>query len=275
MPSSRHEKHDEHNSPVGKPVLTVDKKTCTLDDCTAPHEARGLCKRHYKMVRRAEGAPGEHCEAKRRQPVEVTCSTCAKRYTITHRTAAAANRSKQCAPCATSARRTRWPSSRITVTDCAHCGRTFTARKAYAKWCSAPCMRDAEGERMGWRGNGSCRDCGGVRPKWAPYCEQCTNQRHEQSRRAYKRKRRARLKGAAADTIYPLYIYQRDAWRCGLCHKQVSKRLAYPHPFSASLDHIIPLSDGGSHTASNVQLAHLQCNIAKGNRAGGQLRLIG
>jgi 5-methylcytosine-specific restriction endonuclease McrA len=39
--------------------------------------------------------------------------------------------------------------------------------------------------------------------------------------------------------------------------------LAWPHPASASLDHRIPLSKGGSHTAENTQLAHLACNVRK------------
>ena len=35
---------------------------------------------------------------------------------------------------------------------------------------------------------------------------------------------------------------------------------------SASLDHIVPLSQGGTHTLGNVQLAHLVCNERKHDR---------
>ena len=35
-----------------------------------------------------------------------------------------------------------------------------------------------------------------------------------------------------------------------------------------TLDHIIPLSKGGSHTWDNVQLAHMSCNAGKQNRVG-------
>jgi 5-methylcytosine-specific restriction endonuclease McrA len=43
-----------------------------------------------------------------------------------------------------------------------------------------------------------------------------------------------------------------------------------------SLDHIEPLSLGGKHVPENVQITHLACNMAKGNRGGGeQLLLIG
>ncbi|NKT05174.1 hypothetical protein GS485_11095 [Rhodococcus hoagii] len=52
--------------------------------------------------------------------------------------------------------------------------------------------------------------------------------------------------------------------------------MVYPHPKSASLDHVIPLSCGGAHDPSNVALAHLACNVAKGDRGGGeQLFLFG
>jgi len=43
-------------------------------------------------------------------------------------------------------------------------------------------------------------------------------------------------------------------------------RLAWPDPGSKSIDHILPLSKGGSHSQENVQWAHLVCNTRKGNR---------
>ena len=36
-----------------------------------------------------------------------------------------------------------------------------------------------------------------------------------------------------------------------------------PHPSSASLDHVIPAAQGGSHDRDNLQLAHRSCNEAK------------
>lgn len=63
-------------------------------------------------------------------------------------------------------------------------------------------------------------------------------------------------------------IYKRDRWKCGICGLRVNTKLKHPHPYSASLDHIIPLSKGGSHTPDNVQLAHLRCNLSKGSKTG-------
>lgn len=100
---------------------------------------------------------------------------------------------------------------------------------------------------------------------------QSRNSRHPSNHR-----KRARLYGVAYEPIKPKVIYERDGWRCQLCHRKVNPKLEFPHPKSASLDHIVPMSQGGGHVKANVQLAHLSCNDLKG--VGGeaeQLRLIG
>jgi len=42
--------------------------------------------------------------------------------------------------------------------------------------------------------------------------------------------------------------------------------LSHPHPLSASIDHIIPLSRGGTHVEGNVNGVHLRCNIQKSDK---------
>lgn len=64
----------------------------------------------------------------------------------------------------------------------------------------------------------------------------------------------------------PKDVYERDGWVCGLCRRPVDPGLTWPHPMSASVDHILPLSQGGSHTLANVQCAHLSCNSRKCDR---------
>jgi len=70
-------------------------------------------------------------------------------------------------------------------------------------------------------------------------------------------------------------IYIRDKWICQICHSKVDQRLKYPHPKSASLDHIIPIALGGIHTRENVQLAHLDCNVKAGVGGVKQVRMFG
>jgi 5-methylcytosine-specific restriction endonuclease McrA len=89
--------------------------------------------------------------------------------------------------------------------------------------------------------------------------------------------RRRALKRAAAvgEPVVFAVVAERDRWRCGLCGKRVRADKVWPHPLSPSLDHIVPLSRGGTHEPVNVQLAHLVCNTAKGNRGAQQLPMFG
>lgn len=51
---------------------------------------------------------------------------------------------------------------------------------------------------------------------------------------------------------------------CGICGQPVDKSLKFPHPFSPTVDHIIPVSKGGHPSdLSNLQLAHFKCNRLK------------
>lgn len=71
-------------------------------------------------------------------------------------------------------------------------------------------------------------------------------------------------------------IYERDRWRCQLCGRKVNPDIQVPHPRAATLDHIVPVSRGGSHDEANLQLAHFGCNSKKRNKVNGtgeQLRL--
>jgi 5-methylcytosine-specific restriction endonuclease McrA len=54
---------------------------------------------------------------------------------------------------------------------------------------------------------------------------------------------------------------------CALCGLPVDKSLKTPHPMSAEVDEIVPVSRGGSPTnRNNVQLTHRVCNQRKGAR---------
>lgn len=75
---------------------------------------------------------------------------------------------------------------------------------------------------------------------------------------------RAQRYGVRYEPIYPEDVYERDGWTCKLCDTAVDQSLAWPDPYSASIDHIVPISAGGAHVWENVQCAHLRCNILKG-----------
>lgn len=57
-----------------------------------------------------------------------------------------------------------------------------------------------------------------------------------------------------------LFIGDRDGWVCWICHRAVEQGLHPSDPMHASLDHIIPRSQGGSNDVSNLRLCHHRCN---------------
>jgi len=57
-----------------------------------------------------------------------------------------------------------------------------------------------------------------------------------------------------------LMICERDGDLCGICGTAVELGPRYPHPASASIDHIDVRSQGGPDVWGNVRLTHLQCN---------------
>ena len=52
---------------------------------------------------------------------------------------------------------------------------------------------------------------------------------------------------------------------CAICGMPINKRLKFPDPMSATVDHIIPIARGGHPSdPQNLQAAHLICNQLKG-----------
>ena len=90
------------------------------------------------------------------------------------------------------------------------------------------------------------------------------------------RRRYARKLANFVEDVPLSYLLKRDKGRCQLCGDQLSEATKFPHPKTPTQDHIVPLSRGGRHERSNLQLACFACNRQKGNRSRGeQLLLVG
>lgn len=126
---------------------------------------------------------------------------------------------------------------------CGYCGESFTSQYGDGRrlYCSATCQKRSE--------------------RWASHLSDGAVRRDKAERHG--------------ERFKVVDIYERDRWVCGICHSKVNRKAKYPHPMSASLDHIIPLAKGGTHTRDNVQLAHLVCNSKTGAGGVKQLRLFG
>lgn len=110
-----------------------------------------------------------------------------------------------------------------------------------------------------------------------------------------RRRRAAMRRNGPTESFTVAEIGERDGWLCGICldpahlveqlpamqvgeipiealvaedvppEEEVPEevRPLARRPLSASIDHIVPIAKGGSHTRENVQIAHLFCNIEK------------
>lgn len=120
--------------------------------------------------------------------------------------------------------------------------------------------------------------------RWATPKEQSQNRRvvrdakkrREEARRARDHARRVfERTGLGSEKFSAKEIFERDGWRCQICGKKVRRDVHGRHPLAASLDHIVPIARGGTHSRRNAQTSHLQCNIRKQATRSGQLRLFG
>lgn len=68
---------------------------------------------------------------------------------------------------------------------------------------------------------------------------------------------RARRLGIEWERVDLQTVYEAYGGLCGICRKEVSLELF-------TIDHIVPISNGGAHVVGNLQPAHSVCNSRKG-----------
>ena len=172
---------------------------------------------------------------------------------------------------------------------CHVCLKLFS-RARHATCCGEECrkIKNKSFTRFNWKSvrctnpyvQKKCQECGmlfkiNFLASSRVFCsKKCLNREHK---RNINHKRRTLLRAVGSvkmPKVRRIQICERDRWKCQLCYKPVSPRLKYPHPLSASLDHIIPVAHGGTHQPINVQLAHFECNWKRGAIGFAQLRLL-
>lgn len=93
---------------------------------------------------------------------------------------------------------------------------------------------------------------------------------------ARRKARKLKLRGVTVQVVNPIKVLARDRWTCQLCGVKTPKKLRGTYDDRApEVDHIIPIAEGGEHSYLNTQCACRRCNIAKGSKLLGQLRLFG
>lgn len=102
--------------------------------------------------------------------------------------------------------------------------------------------------------------------KKSKYCSDKCQRRAENKRHADHRQKVIRANGKAEWDITLKKLVTRDKQVCYICGRKVNMRAHYNADDYGSIDHVIPLSKGGTHTWNNVRLAHRKCNIIKSNK---------
>ncbi len=102
----------------------------------------------------------------------------------------------------------------------------------------------------------------------SPFCrERARNRKRHDYLRAAQRIRLSRIKAAQVEKIDPVVVFERDNWTCQICITGVDRATRDSHdPRYPTIDHIIPISQGGAHTYANVRCAHLGCNASRNTR---------
>jgi hypothetical protein len=174
------------------------------------------------------------------------------------------------------------------VRACRHCGQELSGNSTVL--CSPAC-RDADKRvRHLWPARPAfvCRECGSThQPRQGErsrtYCSDacCASwmkktpaYRDQRSRHAHQRRVRLANGAPGRERVYRMRIFERDGWRCQLCHRLVRRDVLPTHGMAPTLDHILPVSAGGAHEALNVQTAHFICNARRRDVGPAQLRLL-
>lgn len=102
-------------------------------------------------------------------------------------------------------------------------------------------------------------------------CRDAANRIYDDPRASSKASGRVRrLRHAETwDGVEDGQIFERDGWACkisGCEFGPLRRDQVWPEPLSPVIDHIIPLSLGGTDTAPNKRAAHGICNLRKGNK---------
>lgn len=96
-------------------------------------------------------------------------------------------------------------------------------------------------------------------------------------RKELKRRKTINVNGEIDKDITLEKLFERENGQCHICgllcnyndYKISEEGHFIVGRFYPSIDHVIPLSKGGTHTWDNIKLAHLSCNSWKGNKTRG------
>jgi 5-methylcytosine-specific restriction endonuclease McrA len=251
----------------------MDNATCAWDECDRAASKRAYCDRCYKRARKAGLIPtgprtalcadcGGVVVGGKAGAVPLRCTDCKRKHHAAYM------------------RARHVPVEQFRV--CVDCGDEYPApgRDTKSLRC-LPCRKAARAEqRQVWAGvNPEKRNHGDpakaityvrnwqvANPEKVRQIKRKWYEANKDKVKAYKHRRRVLARDVAADHFVALDIFERDGWICQICGLHLDPEVKFPSNDSPSIDHIIPIALGGTHTLANVQAACMGCNRRKGGR---------
>jgi 5-methylcytosine-specific restriction endonuclease McrA len=126
-----------------------------------------------------------------------------------------------------------------------------------------------------------CQDCRDAQNEYDrkrfyenPELKRIRNRKHSnpEKKRSSWRRREAKRRGSFIEKYLDSEVLQKYGTKCYICKTEIdlnaSRRSGIGSNWEKGLniDHVIPISLGGSDTLENVRPTHVICNIKKGNK---------
>lgn len=164
--------------------------------------------------------------------------------------------------------------------SCLICAKPVLSGTRRRKYCSKDCYLEANkrlGRQKYWD---SVKDkpatktviCGWCNKQLElPHSANAPRKYHDdckiQARRARDRIKTVKRQGYRSNYLVTHEeIAKRDNYTCQICNEPVDMSLPRTSRFGATLDHIMPISKGGTDTLENLQLSHWVCNNRKSDK---------
>ena len=117
--------------------------------------------------------------------------------------------------------------------------------------------------------NIKCQECGKhkeVSSRRKKYCSDECVKKFSNRQKETKRRKAIRKNGKVDWDISIERLIKRDGIKCYLCGDDVIKHNNTNHELYPSIEHVMPVAKGGTHTWDNVRLAHRKCNWEKSDK---------
>ncbi len=237
-------------------------KTCEMRGAEALRQSRGGQAAYRKSIRATLTQKAR--EYRDRKAVDRLCRHCGTAFKARMTgTGHASYCSKTCKNRKVDLRKKRVYTKQVLT--CVRCTSWFRSEYPDQKYCSPGCkfLPERKSWVMGW-----CAWCTSAFTSAQPDARYCSDRCGKKMNRA---RRDERLARAYVEDVSPAKVFGNDNWMCWLCGEEADPTRVAPYPLAATVDHLIPVSEGGEHSYANVRTAHFICNSRRGARRVAEL----